>query len=258
MPKGVYAAASAMVTEQWAMAVTAENLANANSGGFKRSELRRGSFAEIMATRGRRDPIAGDGGAGVVARSTWRDFSPGEMHASDGPMDLALVGEGFFRVRDDQDNLLLTRRGRFVVDDAGVVRTGDGYALEGQGGVVTVPEGVYQVEVDDDGAIYGTQKVIGGTEKVFIDQLRVATPADPGDLQQLMPRSGQYFDPGRVPLEDVVRDGPILRQGQLENANVNAVDELVAMIALQRRYDTAATALRRQLRLEGISDMLAR
>ncbi|MDA3961196.1 MAG: flagellar hook basal-body protein [Planctomycetota bacterium] len=258
MPKGIYAAASAMVTEQWAMDVTAENMANANSAGFKRSELRRGSFAEMLEARGRYGDLAGNGGAGVQARSTWLDFSPGDLHASDGEMDLALVGEGFFRVRDDQGDLLVTRRGRFMLDENGVARTSDGYELQGQGGAVTVPEGVFKIEVNDDGEIYGLQRVAGGAEQVYIDQLRIVKPTSADDYQKLMPRSGQYFEPGSVVFEDVVRDGPILRQGQIENANVNAVEELVNMVALQRRYDAAANALRRQFRLAGLSDILSR
>lgn len=250
MPKGVYAVASAMVQEQRLLDGVSENLANAQSAGFKRVQPLRQGFASILAERGRTGDIAGTGGAGITRDGVYRDFSTGEQQNTGNPFDVALNGEGvFYRVRDESGRLLLTRNARFTTDERQRLVTVEGWAVEGQGGPVTLPTGSQSVNVDSSGRI--TAEVDGGFQ--FVDQLRVSRVAE-ADLPRLQAVSGQYFEPGVVELPDAV-DYQI-QQGFLEGANVQPVEELVRMVGLQRRYDAAQRAMTRQLGMQGFSDVL--
>jgi flagellar basal-body rod protein FlgG len=238
-----------MFSDQLAMDQVAENLANANSSGYRRSMVVRRSFAEVMLERGRGTAFAADGGGGVANSGSWRSFAQGELRATERPTDVGLDGDGFFLVRDQNDQPLLTRAGSFTFDDGGRLVTADGYSVQGQGGAIQLPDAARGMVVDEQGRVYAQL----GATLAFVDQLRVVA-VDEERLQELSPRSGQYFEPGSVPLVDA--DSTAVRQGQLEAANVDPVRELVSMIDLQRRYDAAQRSLSRQLQTDGLSDIL--
>ncbi|MFW5698529.1 MAG: flagellar hook-basal body complex protein, partial [Planctomycetota bacterium] len=155
MPKGVYAAASGMVAERRTLEVIAQNLAHAQTTGYRSSHAVRGRFDEYLAAyRGRDGGLAGNGGAGSFQADVYHDFSDGQRVQTDGKWDLALYGDGFFRVRDDQGRLLLTRVSSFVTDNANRLVTAQGLPVEGQGGPVGIPPDADRVSVDEQGRIY--------------------------------------------------------------------------------------------------------
>ncbi len=108
MPKGIYAAASAMVLETRAQEINARNLANQQTPGYREESLLRNSFAEVMKGMGQQGNIAADGGAGVLPNGSFFNFTDGPLEPTYGPFDLALRGNGFFRVKDNQGQTLLT------------------------------------------------------------------------------------------------------------------------------------------------------
>lgn len=251
MPKGIYAAASAMVTETKMLESTARNIAHAQTPGYRREGVTRIGFAEILAGEGRNGGIKRDGGAGVTADGRYTEFTDGLRDPTGGTYDLALHGEGFFTVRDEQGKTWLTRNGNFKLDLQGRLTTREGHLVQGQGGPITIPEGIDRVVIEESGLVTTEQGTSEGLVRTTIDQLRVTTVAN---LHGMPPSNGIYFDPAEQPLIDTKA---VLHQGQLERGNVNPVDELVQMVTLQRRYDSAQKALTEQSRTgDGYSDIL--
>lgn len=254
MPKGIYAAASAMYTERRSMDVIAHNLANAQSVGYRRAEALRGSFAETLADQGRTGGISGDGGAGIHQAGVWRDFSQGESRETDRPLDVALAGRGFLMARAEDGSELLTRSGHFTIDTENRLVGQHGWPVLGQDGEIQLPDDAMGFQIDEGGRIYALVQGDNGVQSQFIEQLRLVEVAN---HDALIPRNGQYFDPAGQALVDSTDTK--VHQGRLENANIDPVTELVKMITVQRHYDAAQKALTRQARVgEGYSDIIHR
>lgn len=254
MPKGIYAAASAMYTERRSLDAIAQNLANAQSAGYRRAEALRSSFAETLADQGRTGGIEGDGGAGIHEAGVWRDFSQGQTRETTRQLDVALSGDGFLMVEASDGEQLLTRAGNFNIDTENRLIGNHGWPVMGQGGAIQMPQEAMGFEIDEGGRIYALIQGDNGLESQFIDQLRVVNVAD---TEALQPRNGQYFGTGGQEVTDSTTTKVF--QGRLEEANIDAVTELVKMITLQRHYDAAQKALTKQARLgEGYSEIIHR
>ncbi len=254
MPKGIYAAASAMVVETHAQDLIARNLANSQTDGYRRESAVRTSFSEVLKQQGRTGGLDGDGGAGVLDAGGFYHFNDGQTDPTGAPLDLALHGDAFYRVRAAEGKDLLTRAAHFTVDPQGRLVTPQGWPVEGQGGPITIPKNANKVIVDKVGRV--SIEVGGGDggkpEEVLLDQLRVVTVEHP---ERMRAENGQYFAPGDQAQTDS-RTYEV-RQGQLERANIDPIHEMVDMIAVQRRYDSAQRALREQANLGGnLSDLL--
>jgi flagellar basal-body rod protein FlgF len=252
MPKGIYAAASAMVVETRAQEINARNLANQQTAGYREESVRRNSFADVLRQQGRHEDIAGDGGAGILPAGSYFSFQEGQLEPTAAPYDLALRGEGFYRVRDDQGRTLLTRAGHFTPDAQGRLVTPQGWPVEGQGGAITIPADARRVIVDAGGRVTAETIQNGVPQQTVIDQVRVVTVAD---TRRLVPLNGQYFDPG----EQAMADAPNaqIAQGHLEKANFEPLKQMVEMIAVQRRYDASQRALKEQANVGGsLSELL--
>jgi flagellar basal-body rod protein FlgG len=252
MPKGIYAAASAMVVETRTQEVVARNIANLQTDGYRKETALRTSFATELAKRGAHGDLSKEGGAGVLPAGSFFSFGDGTQEATGAPLDLALHGDGFYRVRDDQGKVHLTRAAHFNTDAQGRLVTPDGWTVEGQGGPIVVPSDANRVTVDKSGRISVQSTVNGVATDTVLDQLRIVQVDQP---TRMTARNGQYFDPGDQAQRDAT--GVEVRQGYLEHANVDPIQELVQMISGQRRYDAAQRALKEQASLGGgLSDML--
>ncbi|HEX3135645.1 MAG TPA: flagellar hook basal-body protein [Planctomycetota bacterium] len=252
MPKGIYAAASAMVVETRAQEVNARNLANQQTPGYREESVRRNSFANILRTQGRNENIAGDGGAGVLPAGSYYSFTEGQLEPTAAPYDLGLRGEGFYRVRDDQGRVLLTRAAHFMPDTQGRLVTPQGWVVEGQRGAITVPANARRIVVDTTGRVTAETIENGVAQQTVIDQLRVVTVAD---TRRLTPLNGQYFDPTDQAMSDATKYQ--VAQGNLEKANLEPLEQMVEMIAVSRRYDAAQRALKEQANVGGgLSELL--
>ena len=222
MPKGIYAAASAMVVETRAQEVVARNLAHVQTPGYRKETALRGGFAEALKAHGNGTDPAGDGGTGVLSAGSWFNFhDEGKREPTGAVLDVALHGRGFFRVRNDKSEALLTRAGHFHLDTQGRLATEEGWPVEGQGGPITIPGDARQVVIDPAGRIL----VDSGQGLQATDQLRVVTVGHP---EQMRPLNGQYFDPQNQTQADA--NGIEVQQGHLERANLESLDQLVEMI----------------------------
>lgn len=241
MLRSLYTAATGMEAQQTRMDVTANNLANANTTGFKRE---RAEFEDLMSEQ-LRAPGAADQGApsepsplevglGVRTAATSRALSQGELVHTENPTDLAIEGAGFLEVRLANGDLAYTRAGNLRVDSTGKLVTAHGDALEPE---ITVPTDTMELTIRDDGTVLA--KVAGRDTPEEVGSLELAMFPNPGGLVSL----------GRNLLGPSLASGEALRvkpgeqgsgklsQGYLENSNVAAVTEMIDMISTQRAYE---------------------
>ena len=193
---------------------TANNLANANTVGYRRDR----SFTEVLAAE-----IDAEG-APQSDRQTlgWADLAPGTLEQTGNPLDVALGGEGFFVVEGPDGAPRFTRAGRFVTDAEGTLRTGSGLAVRGADGPIQIPPGG-PIEINQAGEI-----TVGGQPA---GALQVVTFDDPGTLRRLDETS---FTSTAGP---VAVEAPVVHQGAVEGSNVDPIREMADMIAHVRLYE---------------------
>ncbi len=249
--KGTYIAASAMYVESTALDIAARNLAHTQTTGYRREAFLHTDFATELARRGATGDLAGDGGGGILAHGSYFDQSGGGRESTAAPLDVAIEGDGYFRVQDDRGRTLLTRAGHFTADREGRLTTPEGWLVQGQGGAIRIPPDAERVTIDQSGRISAFTTNSGVRVDSVIDQLRLGRVDDPRRLQAV---NGQYFDPAGLPVADATAR---VHQGYLEKSNVEPITELAGMIAIQRRYDAAQKALREMNSAgAGFSDVL--
>lgn len=196
------------------MEMIAANLANLSANGFKRSDAATQSFDVVLDGRIERR----------VSTRRVTNFSQGVLRPTGGVYDLALKGAGFFTV-EGRDGELYTRDGRFQVDDQGVLQSLDGLPVAWEGARGTVDPKGEPVTVDQTGMLRQGTTEVGRLRVVEFER-----------NERLVPQRGGYF---RAPAELApLPSGSLVHQGHLEQANVAAVDELVALIAVQRQFES--------------------
>ena len=231
MLQGFYSAASGMLMQQRHLNVISNNLANAQTPGYKTNRLLSETFSQTLLRieRDNTAPIGTHEATRVVSEvaDLWTE---GGVQETDRPFDLAITGYGFFNIRGEDGETYLTRNGMFDLDDEGYLM------LRGQGRVLGVGGtplrlNINEITVEQDGTI-----------------LNAITGANMGRLMLTMPtqnaavtaqRNGMYT---ATAVENA--PNPMVEQGGYENSNVNLSDELSAMIMTQRNFSTAAQALK--------------
>lgn len=212
-----YTAASGLIAGERQIENTANNLANADTPGY-RSE--RPLFESYLGEAVRRAwPGATPSAPNAVAvTSAWRTTEPGPLHQTGNPLDLALAGDGWFRVQTPEGERL-TRAGNFTRDAAGQLTTTAGMpVLDDNGQPIVLGDDPLVVAQDGTLSTGGRIGVVDAPPQSLIrtgDSLwRATTPAEP-------------VDPRRV----------MVHQGQLEGSNVDAIRELTGMVAAQRLFE---------------------
>lgn len=225
MDNAIYAALTRQSGLMREMGTVANNIANANTTGFRREGV---IFSEFMVSLDRR----GETLAMANGRGRMVDLRPGGMTQTNGNYDLAIEGEGFLMVQTPQGNRL-TRAGAFMPNADGELVNGDGYQLldDGQAPIV-IPAGVRGVGIGIDGTISADGNPIG--------RVGVFSGPEPSKLRH---DGGTLFDAGGG-VEPM--DGAILRQGFLEDSNVDPVAEISRMIEVQRAYELGQSFLDRE------------
>lgn len=232
MLKGLRTAETAMNIQLNRTNVQANNLANVDSVGFKKvltQVTERGPGDATDAAAGRR-AVPGNVRDLILDVRAPIDTTQGALRETGRATDLALRGEGFFRVRRDGREFL-TRSGAFTLDAQRRLTTMSGDPVLGAGGPVQLPEG--ELLVRRDGAI-----LVDGNE---VDRLAVATVNDPGRLRHVGETYLEAPDDARA--RPLAADEVSVEQGMLEQSNVNPIDAMVAMIAAQRAFEMGAKVL---------------
>ncbi len=196
------------------MDVIAQNIANANTTGYRAEGL---IFSEFV--------IAGDGAPSVsfaYANGRQTRFDQGGLEQTGGTFDLAIEGEGYFLVEVD-GTPHLTRAGAFLSGPDGGLRTAEGHpVLDAGGAPIFIPTDARAIYVGGDGTLSADGQPIG--------QIGVVTPDDAGAMTR---RAGTMFaTDGFQPVES-----PAVKQGFLESSNVNPVIEIARMVAVQNAYE---------------------
>jgi flagellar basal-body rod protein FlgG len=230
---------------------TANNLANVNTNGFKRSHL---DFADLLyttlkqpgtdAASGQAVPAGLQIGSGVRATGTTKVFTPGTVEQTGNPLDISVEGDGFFAVQLPNQQTRYSRNGAFRLDANGQLVTADGFLLNPP---VAIQNGVdlSKITIGADGTISGS---LSGTPDsvVNLGQMQLARFSNPaglssegGNLYAATPASGTAIlsNPGQNGMGS-------LRQGALEGSNVEVVTELISLIAAQRAYEINSRAIR--------------
>lgn len=237
MLKGLRTAETAMNVQLNKTNVLANNLANVNSAGFKRvlTEVteRQAPTDRNLADAGQ-IPVPARGGGNprdlILDLRAPIDMSQGALRATGRATDVAVLGEGMFKVRKDGQDYL-TRSGAFTLNAQRQLTTMSGDPVLGAGGPVTLPEG--ELLIRRDGTV-----MVNGAE---VDRLSVVTVPDTGRLRHV--GETLFQAPEDMPATALAADQVELEQGMLEQSNVNPVDTMVAMIAAQRAFEMGAKVL---------------
>ncbi len=262
MDKTLRTAATGLWAQQKYVEIIANNLANVNTTGFKktRPEFEDLLYETLKPAGGTRrvgvEPLNEvQIGSGTELAETKKIFKQGDIAATGNPLDLAINGEGFFVVRKPDNTYAFTRDGSFRVDKNGDVVTSQGYYLDPG---ITIPEDAAEVKISRD----GTVSVIldGSTEEQALGQIELAKFINPGGLRAIgdnlyeeTPASGSpiFVQPGESDSGEII-------QAALESSNVDIVEEMVNMITAQRSYEINSKAVRTADELLAIANNLKR
>lgn len=229
MIKGLYSNAAAMVSLQLKQEVTANNLANVNTTGFKKDGVFR-KYLVNHATILKQNSTDFKNIEDVDRIVT--DFSQGDLVPSGNPLDTAIEGTGFF-VIETPEGIRYTRSGNFTLDEDGFITTHEGYRVLGNNGPVQIAGN--ELFIGDDGTVT--------VDNNFIDVLRVVDFPQPYRLNKL----GENLYEAEPGTEiDKTVDSFALRQGFIETANVETVEEMVKMIQTFRDFEANQKSIQMQ------------
>lgn len=228
---------SRQVTLERQMDVIANNVANANTNGFKAD---RSLFEEFLNTRAREDNFIGSDRlvSYVQDRGTFRDVGPGPMQQTGSALDVAVDGAAFFAVQTPGGERY-TRDGNFSLNNQGQLVTANGDLVLGNAGPITFQPTDHDINIAPD----GTVTVLEGTARTdsIRGKLRLASFDDP---QKLAKQGSNLYGIGTAIAQDDAKS--TVRQGYLEKSNVNAVAEMSRMVEVMRMYTQVANLLQQQ------------
>jgi len=242
MIRALYSAASGMNAEQLNVDNIANNLANANTTGFK---SRRAQFQDLLyqsmiqpgAAAGQQStvPTGLQLGLGTRAASNEIIFSQGDFSQTNNPLDLVIQGQGFFQIRRATGDLAYTRSGNFHLNRDGQVVTIDGDLLDPP---ITIPQNALSVTIASDGTVSYSQS--GQSASQQAGQIQLATFSNPSGLNSIGRNLFQPTDASGDPVVGLPGGqeglGQLL-QGYVEQSNVSVVNEFINLIVSQRAYE---------------------
>ncbi len=245
--RALWTAATGMQAKQLDIDVIANNLANINTTGFKKSRV---DFQDLMYqtvrvkgaphTQENQIPTGIEVGLGVRPAAVQKLFFQGDAYETGNPLDIAIEGDGFFQVLLADGTVGYTRDGSFKLDAQGRIVTSDGFPLEPP---ITVPQDAESITIGQDGTV--TAKIAGETEPQELGVIELARFINPAGLQSI----GRNLYVATVASGEPQLGTPgfdglgTLAQGFLETSNVQAVEEMVRMISAQRAYEINSKAI---------------
>ena len=239
-------AATGMTAQQTMLDVIANNLANVNTTGFKRSQI---NFQDLLYVKllepgtevaaGIYAPSGLEIGSGVRPASTVKVFTAGELQNTGNSLDIAITGEGFLQVTIPDGSIRYTRDGALQTGPDGQLVTTTGYLLEPS---ITIPTDAVSVDIGKDGGVNvtdpsGTQSVVGNIE--------LARFPNPSGLSSVGDNLLAETAASGTPLTGLPGENGFgsIQSGFLEKSNVQLVSELVNLITAQRAYEINSRAI---------------
>lgn len=248
MDKTLRSAATGLNAQQRYVEIISNNIANVNTTGFKKT---RPEFQDLLYetlkpagnnTRLGNEPINEvQIGSGTQLAATSKIFKQGDITQTNNPLDLAVVGEGFFVVKKPDNSITFTRDGSFKVDRNGQIVTSQGNFLDPG---FKIPQEAMDVKITRDG--YVSILTPNSTEHQEIGQIQLARFVNPAGLRAIgdnqfvaTPASGDaiFQEPGSNNTGEIY-------QNHLESSNVDIVEEMVNMITAQRAYELNSKSVR--------------
>ena len=228
MIKGMYTSASGMIPRVQQQEAIANNIANASTSGFKKDDIfvRELSKAERKTTKATADWLQ------PMVTKAFTEHTHGSLERTDNPLDIAIDGDGFFRLQAPDGSVALTRSGTFQVANNGFLTYPGGYQLMGESGPIQVGDGSVTItqsgEVEVDGSVVGR-----------------VVPFTVPDLNKLE-KVGETLFVAPEGVELTAVPTPSVQQGYLESSNVDVINEMVDMIVSYRIYEANAKSLQTQ------------
>ena len=246
--RALWTAATGMQSQQLTLDVIANNLANVQTAGFKRSRV---DFQDLIyentqvpgtaSAQGREVPVGFQIGHGARAVATHTLFAEGAIQQTGNPLDLAIEGNGFFQITQPSGEIAYSRAGTFKKDSQGRLVTSEGFSLEPE---ITLPPDALTVNIAVDGTVSVTQA--GATQPQEVGTIELVRFVNPAGLQRI---GHSLFLPTQASGDPTPgtpgREGfGTLLQGFTEMSNVNVVEEMVNLIVGQRAYEINSRAIR--------------
>jgi flagellar basal-body rod protein FlgG len=246
MLRGLWSAASGMAAQKLTIDVIANNLANVNTAGFKKSrtdfqDLMYQTISEAGSTTvdGGQIPVGIQVGMGTMPVGVHKIFEQGDFEETKNELDLAIEGKGFFKVISNEEELY-SRAGNFKLDADRNIVTANGDKLQPE---MTIPENTVSINIDANGTVTVFDPEGTGTSLGAIELYTFPNPAglfsQGHNLYRVTDGSGEAV--AGTPGSDGVG---MLVQGFVEVSNVDVVKEMVSMIMAQRAYEINSKAIK--------------
>lgn len=241
-------AATGMQAQQLNVEVISNNIANMNTTGFKRQ---RAEFQDLLyqnlerpgastSSAGTIAPLGVQIGVGVKASAVGRITEQGNIARTDNPTDLAISGRGYFQVAMPDGSTAYTRAGNLAINAEGNLVTADGFAVQP---TITAPAEAVSISISRDGVVEAV--VQGQATPQQIGQLELAAFINPAGLEAV--GDNMFLETAASGAANVSTPGEggfgTVMQGFVETANVNAVEEISALIVAQRAYEMNARVI---------------
>jgi flagellar basal-body rod protein FlgG len=237
-----------MQAQQLNVEVISNNIANMNTTGFKRQ---RAEFQDLLyqnlerpgastSSAGTIAPLGVQIGVGVKASAVGRITEQGNIARTDNPTDLAISGRGYFQVAMPDGSTAYTRAGNLAINAEGNLVTADGFAIQP---AITAPAEAVSISISRDGVVEAVLQ--GQTAPQQIGQLELAAFINPAGLEAI--GDNLFLETAASGTANVSTPGEggfgTVMQGFIETANVNAVEEISALIVAQRAYEMNARVI---------------
>lgn len=242
MLKELYTAAMGMIPQQTRLEVISNNMANANTAGYKREAV---FERNLLDARANFYNVAGDPEADDAPIGSYIDFADGAYHKSDNPLDIAIEGKGFFTLQDEAGNVFYTRSGQFKLSTDGNITAMDGKLLMGEQGPVMLDNEylsdplimkdtrALNLKITQRGEIFINDQYVGA--------VKITDVENPESLQKIS--NENFIATETTQLTELPLEKVALRQGWFEGSNVDIIREMISMIELQRLFEAGTKVI---------------
>lgn len=247
MIRSLYTSTTGMIAQQLNLDTIANNLANVNTTGFKKSKT---DFEDLMyqilqepgktATETGTGPTGLQVGLGVRPTAISKIFSQGDAQNTNNPLDLMIEGDGFLQIQMANGETAYTRAGAFKLNSAGEVVTADGFRVVPN---ITIPTDAISITIATDGTISVRQP--GSSALTQVGQLKTVKFQNPAGLIAKGKNLLQESESSGTPQAGTPGDNGFgtIAQGFLEGSNVSVVEEMVQMVTAQRAYEASSKVI---------------
>ncbi len=245
MLRALWTSASGMEAQQTNLDVISHNIANVNTVGFKRS---RTNFEDliyqdirdpgVLSSTQNRVPAGIQIGLGVKISDVAKMFAQGSLIQTQNPLDVAIQGEGFFKIEMPDGSEAFTRAGNFQIDNEGYIVNPEGYKLS-PNIQISAPETVLSISISPNGKVVVVRNTGGQQTTEEVGSIKLYRFINPAGLKAIGGNLFKYTEASGQPIEGDPNTDAFgkLTQGFLESSNVNIVEEMVNLIVAQRAYE---------------------